>query len=99
MKIEGGAVSKNGNPDVQHGDRSLDTTQDSSGLSNHIVIEDKDELPSCIFNSTFNDILNSTFNTTHSSERSLEASHLPSPWVSMHVHHGKSYTFAVTLSC
>jgi len=55
MNIESGAVVSEGdNPGVQDDGKSLDTTRDSSGLSNRIVLEDEDELPSCILNSSFN---------------------------------------------
>jgi len=58
MNIESGAVVSEGdNPGVQDDGKSLDTTRDSSGLSNRIVLEDEDELPSCILNSSFNDTL------------------------------------------
>jgi len=80
MKIEGGVVSEDGNPDVQDEDKSLDTTQDSSELGNHIAVEDEDELPSRILNSTFNDIHSS-------SEPSPEAFRSSSPSVSMHLCH------------
>jgi len=55
MEIEGGVFSEGGKSDVQDADKSLDTTQDSSGLGNRTVVEDEDELPSHILNSTFDD--------------------------------------------
>ena len=80
LKIEGEVVSEGGKSDVQDEDKSLDTTQDLSGLGNRIVVEDEDELPSRILNSTFNDTLSS-------SERSPEASRSSSPSVLMHLRH------------
>jgi len=74
MKIEDGR-----NEEVQ--EKSLDTTQDSSGLGNRIVVEDEEELPSCILNGSFNDALSST------SEHTPEASRSSSPSVSMHLRH------------
>jgi len=53
MEIEGGVVSEGGNPDVRDDDKILDTTQDSLGLGNRILVEDKNEIPSRILNSTF----------------------------------------------
>ena len=55
-KVEGVVVSKGDNLDIED-EKNLDTTQDSSGIGNRIVVEDEDELPSRIFNSTFNDAL------------------------------------------
>jgi len=51
MEIEGGVVSEGGNPDVRDDDKSLDTTQDSLGLGNRILVEDKNEIPSRILTS------------------------------------------------
>ena len=83
LKVEGGVVSEGGNPDdVQDEDRSLDTTRDLSGLGNHIVVEDEDELPSCI--------PNTTFNVAHSSEHTPEASCSSSHSVSMYPRHVSS---------
>jgi hypothetical protein len=56
-------------------------TQDSSGFSNRIIVEDENELPSRILNSSFNDALSS------SSERTPEASCLSAPSVSVHLRH------------
>jgi len=80
MKIESAVLSEGDHPGVQDEDKSLDTTQDSSGLANRIVVEDEDELPSRILNSSFND-------THSSSERTPEASRMSSPSVSMHLRH------------
>ena len=74
MKIEGAVVSEGDNPRVQHEDKSLDTTHDSSRLGNRIV-EEKDEVPSRILNSTFND------GQFSSSERTPEALGLWGPIV------------------
>jgi len=77
MKLEdgrsekGGVGSEAGNLDVQDGCKSLDMAQDSSWLGNRIIVEDEDELPLRILNSTFNNALSS------SSERTPEASRSP----------------------
>ena len=52
MKIESAVVSEGDNPGVQDEGKSLDATQDSSGLGNCIVVQDEDEIPSCILNGT-----------------------------------------------
>ena len=79
-KVEGVVVSKGDNLDIED-EKSSDTTHDSSGLGNRIVVEDEDELPSRIPNSSFNDAQSS------SSERTPEASRSSSPSVSMHLRH------------
>jgi len=81
MKIEGGVVSEGGNPDIEDGEKNLGATQDSSGLGNRIVVEDKDKLPSRIFNGSFNDVHSS------SSESTPEASRSSPPSVPMHLRH------------
>ncbi|KIM37247.1 hypothetical protein M413DRAFT_448563 [Hebeloma cylindrosporum] len=87
MKIEGGIgspTSESGfgsNANVHGEEKTFDTTQDSSSLGNRIVVEDEDDLPSRILNSTFNDSLSS------SSERTPEASRSSSPSISMHLRH------------
>ena len=77
MMIEDGRNDKSGVVSVEG--KSLDTTQESSGLGNRIVVEDEDELPSRILNSSFNDTLSST------SEHMPEASRSSLPSVSMHL--------------
>ena len=78
VKIEDG---RNENSGVVSEDeaKSLDTTQESSGLGNRIVVEDEDELPSCTLNSSSNDALSSA------SEHTPKASRSSSPSVSMHL--------------
>ena len=56
MKIEGVVVSKGGNPDIEDEEKNLDITQGSSGFGNCIIVEDGEELPSRILNSSFNDV-------------------------------------------
>ena len=77
MMIEDGRNEKSGVVSVE--EKSLDMTQESSGLGNCIVVKDEDELPSRILNSSFNDTLSST------SEHTPEASRSSLPSVSMHL--------------
>jgi len=77
MKIEDGKNEKS--PVVSEDEeRSLDTTQESPGLD---VVEDEDELPSLMLNSSFNDMLSSA------SEHTPKASRSSLPSVSMHLRH------------
>jgi hypothetical protein len=72
-------VSQGGSTDVQDEGKSLDMTQDLSGFGNRIVVEDKDEPPLRIINSSFN------FDThSSSSEHTPEAFRSSSPSVSIH---------------
>jgi len=79
MMIEDGRNKKSGV--VSEEEKSLDMTQESSGLGNRIVVKDEDELPSRILNNSFNDTLPSTL------EHTPEASCSSSPSVSMHLRH------------
>ena len=56
MKIEDGKNEKGGVVSEDEG-KNLDTTQESSGLGNRIIVEDEDEFSSRILNSSFNDKL------------------------------------------
>ena len=80
MKIEDGRNEKSGVVSEDE-EKSLDTTRDSSGLGSRIVVEDEDELPSRILNSSFNDTASSTSDHTPVASRSSP------PSVSMHLRH------------